>query len=81
METNNCIIIIKGFGYYDGPNEKYPDMFNISAFILGAKTGKKYPREEAEKIKKRLERAGYDVVIEVRFYAVDAVGAWNKAMR
>ena len=39
-------------------------MFNISAFLLcGIEDAKRFSKEDAEKIKRRLEKAGYDIVI------------------
>ena len=54
------VVRIIGCGYYAGSNSKYWDMFNVTT----REFAKVLTDEDADRLKKALERGGYDVVVE-----------------
>lgn len=55
------IVYVIGWGYYEGRNHKYADLFNVTA----KEFAKRFDSlEEAEKVAEALRKGGYIVEIE-----------------
>lgn len=55
------IVHVSGWGYYEGRNYKYADLFNVTAKRLAKRFDS---LEEAEKVAEALRKGGYIVEIE-----------------
>lgn len=54
------VVYVKKYGYYEGRNDKYADMFNVNV----RKFAKRMSYEQAEKIKNSITKGGYEAEID-----------------